>query len=368
MTRVIIQVAEVRNGVSVSGKAPTSAEVALRAGVSRSIVSVVLNGSTANSRVSKTTRAHVIAVAEELGYRANRNAQSLRSQRSGVVGFIPRLSRGSMVEDTVPFIMSIELARAAVRRGIHVIEASAETAASREGRELVQFLLDWQVDGVIVDNPPSDREIGHFIDAGLRVVQLFRPVDGTISPQITINPMEGMNEAINHLCSLGHERIAYIGSADAHPVDIARTEAFRHALSHCHLDDVPARLRLAPNYYTAEGYAEMRTLLALPFAERPTAVVIGGDPAAIGALRALYEARIRVPEHMSVISYDDSIAGYQVPPLTSVSQPFSDIANQALAMLAVDRMSLVLNGKEHLNLILPTRLTIRDSTAPPYAL
>lgn len=365
MTRVIRWGAETTERGDVSGKAPTSADVALRAGVSRSIVSVVLNGSTANSRVSEKTRKHVIAVAEELGYQANRNAQSLRSQRSGVVGFIPRLIRGSMVEDTVPFIMSLELSRAAVRRGIHVIEASAETAETRAGVELVQFLSKWQVDGVIVDNPQSDREVKRLIRAGLNIVQIFRPVEGNLSPQITVNPSEGINAAVAHLRSLGHERVAFIGSGTDHPVDVARTQAFLDALSIHGLPVAPERIRLAANYYTKEGHAEMRTLLALPEKQRPSAVVFGGDPTAIGALRALYEAKVRVPEQMSIVSYDDSLAEYQIPPLTSVSQPFGDIADHALAMLARVSRSSASSQHEVPNVILPTRLVVRDSTVPP---
>ena len=348
---------------------PTSADVARRSGVSRSVVSVVLNGSSTNTRVSEATRQVVIAVAEELGYRPNRTAQALRGRRSGVIGFIPRLTRGSTVDDTVPFIMSLELSRAAVRRGLHMIEASAETQASRESPDLVDFLLDWRVDGVIVDIPRSVPEVQRLIDAGIVVVQLFRTIEEVRTPRITVDPAPGMLAAVGELVRVGHRRVAYIGRVPGESLDEARTAAFRTALEAHGLDDDPVRLRLAPNYRTADGIEQIRALLRLPAGQRPTAVVVGGDPAAIGVLQELHAVRVRVPDEMSVISFDDAIAAYTVPPLTSVAQPFAEIADRALDLIAeANRRAPTTESEdatEPTNLILPTGLRIRDSVAPP---
>lgn len=346
---------------------PTSADVAKRSGVSRSVVSVVLNGSSTNTRVSEATRQHVIAVAQELKYRPNRTAQALRGRRSGVIGFIPRSDRESAVEDTVPFIMSVELSRAAVRCGLHVIEASAETEAFRQGPDLVNFLLDWHVDGVIVDVPRSEQEVRRLIDAGLTVVQIFRPIPGVETPRITVDPRPGMDAAVSHLRSLGHERITFVGRQGSELVDVARRDAFGEAMHRHGLTLGASSVRLSPNYRTADGIAQMRELLALPPEDRPSAVVFGGDPAAIGGLQVLHHARIRVPDELSVISFDDAVAAYTVPPLTSICQPFSEVANLALDLLTTKdpATDAGTRGAPPLDMVLPTGLTIRESTAPP---
>lgn len=355
-----------------AARRPTSADVAKLSGVSRSVVSVVLNGSITNTRVSEVTRQHVIAVAQELGYRPNRNAQALRSKRSGVIGFIPRTGRGSTVEDNVPFIMSVELNRAAVRRGLHVIEASAETEAFREGPELVDFLLDWRVDGVVVDVPRTSQDVRRLIDAGLPVVQVFRPVRGVPTPTITVDPVPGVDAAIAHLRSIGHERVTFVGREGVEPVDVTRVNAFRQSMGRYGLNLGAHSVRLSPNYHTIDGIEQMRSLVALPLGQQPTAVVFGGDPAAIGGLQVLHAVRMRVPDEMSVVSYDDSIAEYTVPPLTSISQPFSEIADRALGLLVPAEPGQAPEGDGDqggtpLDLVLPTGLKVRESTAPPPA-
>jgi DNA-binding LacI/PurR family transcriptional regulator len=94
---------------------------------------------------------------------------------------------------------------------------------------------------------------------------------------------------------------------------------------------------------------------------------VASDILALGALRALYQARIRVPDDMSVISYDDTFAAYLYPPLTSVSQPLAEVAERAVALLAeeIETAHRVNTVQKKVQIVLPTHLTMRESTAAP---
>ncbi|MDQ3673137.1 MAG: LacI family transcriptional regulator [Gemmatimonadota bacterium] len=342
----------------------TSQDVARHAGVSRALVSGVLNGTMSTMRVSPTTRQRVLLAATELGYSPNPVARALRQQRSNVIGYVPRSSRRTPYEHPVPFILGLHIARAAMRRQLHVVEASAETAAARKSDELVRFMRERRVDGVILDSPESAAEVQRFIDDGLPVIQLIRPRSDVDSPTVVVDADPGISEALRHLIELGHRDIAFIGHGGAHPVDRARLDCFT---SNLHARGLPVRtdwLRLVADYDIAAGNTAMSTLLALP-EEGPTALLATGDNLAVGVLQALYAADVRVPRDLSLISYDDIFAAHLAPPLTSVAQPLEEVAERALALLTAALEPTPDAGAMSAIVSLPTRLTVRDSTRSP---
>lgn len=343
---------------------PTSRDVALRAGVSRGTVSSVLNGARGNIRVSDPTRQRVLSAATELGYAPHAAAQALRRQRSRIIGFVPNLHRGVPFEDPVSCLLSTHLAEAALRRGYHLVEASAESAASRGSDELARFLLGWRVDGVVFDRPKTEGEVRRFVEHGLPVVQLMRPQFGVPTPTVTVDAVPGIRAAVAHLTGLGHRAIAFVGSGAQHPVDQARRDGFVAALAHHGLAVPDGYLQLGGRR-TADGHAATRALLALP--ARPTAILAAGDPLALGALRLLHEARVRVPDELSLVSYDDAFAAGLYPPLTSIAQPFAEIAERATALVVGGADDPHAPPADAGHVVLPTRLTVRHSTQPPDA-
>lgn len=346
--------------------APTGEDVARHAGVSRMTVSAVLNGARGNVRVSGETRERVLAAAAALGYSPHPAARALRRQQSQSIGFIPRSNRGTPDEQPVAYSLSVQVARAAIRLGYHVIEASAEPAASRTSDELVRFLLKWRVDGVIVDSPDSDGEVQRLVDHGLPVVQLMRPRFSVATATITVDAAEGIAAAVDHLVAQGHREIAFLGSRPDHAVDRSRLDAFIAALAAHRIDVAPSYVQLGDRAsIIGDGYTLTGALLRLPL--RPTAILASGDNLALGTLRALHEARVRVPDEMSLISYDDALAAHLYPPLTSVGQPFHEVAERATGLI-VDRLEPSAGpGAGPVHLTLPTKLTIRSSTGPPAA-
>ncbi|HEY8291649.1 MAG TPA: LacI family DNA-binding transcriptional regulator [Thermomicrobiales bacterium] len=347
-----------------NARSVTSKDVGRHAGVSQATVSAVLNGARSNIRVSEATRQRVIAAAAELGYTPHLAAQALRRQRSGVIGFVPRFFRQTPYERPIPYLLSVHIARAAMLRGYHVIEVNAESDRARTGDELITFLLGQRVDGVIFDAPGSVEEVRRFVDRGVPVVQLLRPQPVAEASTITVDAATGIDRAVDHLVGLGHRAIAFIGTSRTDPVDRSRLAAFRAALGRHAIPILDGFLQLEATRAVEAGYQATQALLAR--AERPTALLIMGDSLALGALRVLYERQVRVPDGMSIVSYDDAFAAFLYPPLTSVAQPVQEVAEQAIAVLAERLAAAEGTADTPAHLVMRTGLVVRASThAPP---
>jgi LacI family transcriptional regulator len=146
-------------------------------------------------------------------------------------------------------------------------------------------------------------------------------------------------------------------------VDRNRRETFLDELAQCGIA-VPSRhVCLVSDYGLAQGRQATASLLAAP--DPPTAIFMASDGLALGALRALYDARIRVPDEMSLVSYDDTIAAELYPPLSSISQPLAQVASSAVSLL-LERIENP-NEPPTPHLSLPTHFVTRSSTSPPGA-
>lgn len=345
------------------GTAPTSVDVAKRAGVSQATVSMVFSGRQERVRVSDVTRTRVLAVAAELGYSPHPLAQALRRQRSGIIGFVPRDHRTTPTMHPVPFLLGLHLARAAMHRGYHMLEVGAEDDPFVSQETLVSFLQSRRVDGVIFDGPETVRDVERVFACGVPVVQVIRPQLAVPTATITVDPAPGIDAAVAHLVALGHRAIAFVGRGGPYPVDKLRLDSFVTALARHALAPDRDALHLVARYTPEEAYAATRALLARPV--RPTAIFAAGDNLVLGVLRALHEARVRVPEAMSVVSYDDVLAADLYPPLASVAQPLADVGERAVALIAalLDPASPEEESPRHL--VLATRFIARASTQPP---
>lgn len=344
-------------------RAVTSSDVAKHAGVSQATVSAVISGSGRNMRVSEATRQHVLAIAAELNYTPHPAARALRRQRSDTIALIPAASPAPPSEKPISALLSFYLARAAMNRGYTLLETRADLSGKSD--DLIHFLLNHHVDGVIFERPFSQDDVQEVVKNKLPVVQLVRPKPVDATSTISVEFSKGIHAAIDHLVGLGHHRVAFIGLLGSHPVDRARLDAFLEAMAHHALTVPDAYLQLKDDYSLAEGQAGMQALLEL--ARRPTAVFIASDSLALGALRTLYEAHVRVPDDISLISFDDTLAPMLYPPLSSVEQPFEDIAEQAVSLIAKHLDDSPEEAFAPVHLTLPTRFNLRQSTKEPRA-
>jgi len=309
-------------------------------------------------RVSQETRERVLAVAAELNYSPNPMAQALRRQKSGIIGFIRRMGTS-----TTTTVVDEYVARTAMSHGWHVLEASIDRERAGDSEEVAQFMLSRRVDGVIFALPGSPEEVQRFADRGIPIVQILRPQTAVPTSTVIVDSAPGIEAAVEHLVGQGHQRIGFIGCLDAHPANSSRLTHFRRALLQHRITLPDEYVQLGRTYELAEGYLFAHTLLALP--ERPTAIFAAAEILALGAYQALHQARVRVPEEMSVIAYDDLFAQYACPPLTSVAQPFREVAGQAVTLILNTLDNTSNQALEPVQIVLPTRLVIRASTHPP---
>ncbi len=330
---------------------PGMHDVARAAGVSHQTVSRVLNGSTS---VRAETRARVLDVIDQLGYRPNRAARALVTRRSGTIGVV---TTRSVLFGPTSVLLSVEAA--AREKGYYVSLVSLARASEDEMRSAVLHFLDQSVEGLIVIGTSA-----RFVDAAwsasgrvptVVVSALDNPPPGLYVA--TVDHHAGALMAVNHLLGLGHRAIAHLrGPADS--LDgTARVRGWRDALSAAGVDEH----RLIDGDWSAEsGY---RAGLQLVREGLPSAVFAGNDEMALGMLRAFAEHGVGVPQDVSVVGFDDIAGAAQFsPPLTTVRQEFDALGHRCLAMLveAIDGTE-----PESPALVPPTLLVRSSAAAPP---
>lgn len=312
----------------------TRKDVAQLAGVSPAVVSYVINDG--SRPVAPGTRARVVAAIDALGYRPNRLAASLRSNKSHTVGVL-------VPDSSNPFFA--ELARAiedaAFDRGYTILLGNAKEIPSREVAYVCEF-LDRQVTGIAII--PSDGPAewaSHLVGREVPCVMVDRQIVeigalADLEPPIVRSAGEqGGYEAVRHLLEHGRRRLGFVAGPEGLPQAEERIEGARRAIRERSLDPDAVPIRRGP-FNVAAGYRETRDLLA----EHPEldAIFISSDIQALGVLRALTEAGRTVPEDVALVSYDGiQLSGYTSPPLTTVQQNFVELGREVLDALVGDR-------------------------------
>ncbi|MGW7519903.1 LacI family DNA-binding transcriptional regulator [Streptomyces sp. NPDC054796] len=320
----------------------TLADVAREAGVSKATASRALMRP---DMVATDTLERVRAAAERLGFQANRAARALTTGRTGMVGLIvPTLAN--------PFFAPLVLGaqRAAEETDSHLLVAVSEYSAERE--EALAARLSQQVDGLVMVAPVGE-------DAALREQARRRPlvlVDRRVGrlPAVVLDTASGTSELVGHLLELGHRTLGYVSGPPGSWADERRREAIARR--------------------TEEGGGRLRVLGPLPptfdagiavAGELPgevTAVIAYNSFLALGLLHGLTAAGVRVPGRVSLAAADGLTAlGATTPGVTALDVPVEEAG-----ALAVTRLLEVGAGvRRTVSTRLPTRLRVRESTAPP---
>ncbi|GAA3557547.1 LacI family DNA-binding transcriptional regulator [Microlunatus spumicola] len=291
-------------------------------GLSLSTISKYFNG----LPLRESNRLAVEAAATELGYRVNTLARNLRTQRSRTVGvLLPVLDNNFHLS----IIAGIEASLSG--SGVGVVVSASRDGNGRLGAA-VDALADRMVDGIIAVPAHQDAEaLTQVWGRGLPVVLIDRLVDGLDCDAVVLDNGDAARQAVRHLVDHGHRRVAAV----AGPPDIwslqGRNEGFFDALRQHGLEAGPATVRSGP--LTVEsGVASMRSLLAEP--ERPTAVVCMNYELTIGALIAVNESGLRIPEDISFVGFDSlELSQVMKPRLSMVVQPTHEIAVRAADLM-----------------------------------
>ncbi|QXD15144.1 LacI family transcriptional regulator [Rhodocaloribacter litoris] len=330
----------------------TIKDVAREAGVAVSTVSRMLNNS---GPVSPEARQRIEAAARRLGYVPNATARSLITSKTHTLGILLPDLFGEFYSEVLR-----GLDQTARQHAYHILVSSSHN--ERRDIEAALLAMNGRVDGLVVMAPAVDRRaLRDNLPARLPVVLLNCHVDASGFDTIRLDNEGGARALVEHLIAHGHRHIAMItggaGNIDAEE----RLGGYRAALEAAGLPVDPG-LIVEGDFTQAAGYRAMQALLART--PRPTALFAANDAMAIGAMGALREAGLRVPEDVAVGGFDDiPMAPYLNPPLTSVHVPISELGALAMQRL-IDRIENE-HPPEPREEVIPTRLVVRASSGGP---
>ncbi|MGN9812857.1 LacI family DNA-binding transcriptional regulator [Micromonospora sp. BQ11] len=324
-------------------------DVARLAGVSHMTVSRVINEPW---RVRAATRERVQAAIETLGYRPNSAARSLVTRKSHTIGVV---ALNTTLFGPASTLHGLE--EAAREAGYFVSVASAQRLTTEDLRASVHRLVDQSVDGIVVIAPlRSAAQVVGALDPSVPAVSV-EGVELGVVPCVAVDQHLGARLVVEHLLSLGHRTVHHISGPRDWTEAEARAEGWRSTLRAARRR-VPAAV--VGDWSARSGYEAARLL-----ADKPdlTALFVANDHMALGALRALQERGLRVPEDVSVVGFDDvPECAYYLPPLTTVRQDFAEIGRQSIRVLVQQMTGETSVPTSHL---LAPSLVVRASTAPP---
>jgi DNA-binding LacI/PurR family transcriptional regulator len=300
----------------------TLQDIATAVGVTQTTVANALNG---KGHVSEATRKHILQCAEELGYRPNMLARSLAQGKTDTLGFIlPTIAN--------PFYPEIAEAieRTAGQHGYQMLLCNTYYDF-QQGRQHLERLVSRWVDGIIVMGSSMDiTDIVAQFQRGLPTVLCdWQENESPVGiPQVSVDFRRAGALAAEHLLALGHRHIAIIVSE---PQQTLRLEGFRAVLQAAGLPLANEMIR--QGHSTLEsGYAAAKEFLAAP--THPTAIFATTDWMALGAMEAILDAGLRVPQDISIVGLDDIVVSAHIrPPLTTVAVPKFQLAKEATELL-----------------------------------
>ena len=327
-------------------------EVAARAKVSLGTVSNVLNRP---HLVRAQTRARVEAAMSDLGFVRNESARQLRAGRSRVVAYL-FLDAGN------PFFTDVARGSEEHSRehGLALVMCTSDGRPERE-EEYLALLLEQRVHGVLITTlDEHGTRLGSLRDLGVPVVLVDRRAsagDGWCS--VGVDDVHGGEVAAMHLLEQGHRRLAFVGGPARLPQVEDRLAGAQRALA---LAADASLLELeCPALTVPAGRQAARRLLELPAARRPTGVFCANDLVALGALQEFAQRRVRVPQDVAVVGYDDiDFAAAAAVPLTSVRQPRHLIGRTAVELLLREAGGPA--GHIHEQVQFVPELVVRDSS------
>ncbi len=335
---------------------PTMHDVARKAGVSQSTVSRVLNPDNTSASISQETVDRVLQAAAELGYRIDPLARAMKGKSTGVIGIIVR-----RFDSFLPHVISA-LSDNLRQAGYTTIEGEAGNNPDETLR--LHTLFETQFcDGLVLAADPKglNEEQARKIFSNKHVVMTAWGVPMPGIPLVNTDNRAGARQAMTHLFSLGHERIALldVGWSGDHWL---RRQVYEEMMTAAGLPY--GDYLIVSDEGMQAGFNATQKLLSLK--HPPTAIFASEDLLAFGALKAAHMHGLAVPEQLSIVGFDDlPFAEFSEPALTTVRQPVQEIA-EIISRLLVDLISekTTVNPSNEIILVEP-ELIIRETTAPP---
>lgn len=303
----------------------TLSSIAERTGYSITTVSRVLSGQAAKNRISDKARAEIMKEAQRCNYSPNIIARNLRTNKTNTIGLIlPSVANPYFAE-----LSSVVISEAHRNGYTTIVTDSMENEDNQKAN--IAMLLSRRVDGIIAapcgDNPELLEEINK---TNIPVVLVDRPFKDSHLPHVTTNNYSGGFEATNALIRNGHRRIACIQGAKSSVPNMKRVAGYMDALKRVGLQG--NAIVVGNEFSLQNGYLETKLLLnSNPL---PTAIFTLSNTIGLGAIKAIREAGLRIPEDISLIAFDNNIyMDYLVPAITRINQPVEEMAKLAVKLL-----------------------------------
>jgi len=338
---------------SKSKSAPTMNEVAKEAKVSVATVSRVVNGT---GGVKKVLEQRVIRAMKKLNYHPSSLARSFKQQRSNLIGIVIPL-----LEHPAYSRMASAIERRLFDNDYRALICNSEEDEERENA-YIEMLMRQRVEGIIINSSArGTQSLAELHENNIPIVLFDRMLQDVECNQVFCDNSLGGYTGIKYLYELGHRRIGVVGAPTYPEPMIRRIRGTREAIAEFGLDDDPELLVTMDTQLFDMGYDAAQHLLRLPVP--PTAIFALTDVTAVGVMHAAAEMGLKIPYDLSVMGYDDlPIAAYTIPPLTTIAQPFIEMAYTAVDMLfhQIENPDLAPERA-----VLPTRLVVRQTTSPP---
>ncbi len=311
--------------------AVTIQDVAARSGVSAMTVSRVLNGS---NRVAPETRQRIEQAIEELGYVPNALAKGLLQGRTRTLGLIV----GDMIN---PFWVAVASgAEEVAYRNGYVIMFGDSGHSNEKESELIHTMVSNRTDGLLINafDDESRKALSNLVRRNYPFVLIGNELRGIRTDVVTSDTVYGARVLTRHLLDLGHRRIALLNGPKNNPQSREREQGYKEMLREYGIELRP-ELIVEGRYMRGGGYEPTEQLLNLPADRRPTAIIACNNFLALSAIETVRNARLRIPEDIALVSFDDfEVASVIYPFLTVMAQPARTYGVQA-AQLLIDRLN-----------------------------
>jgi LacI family transcriptional regulator len=330
----------------------TLEDIAEQTGVSRSTVSRVINN---QSNVSEKVRIRVLNVIQNTNYHPNAAARTLASQRSWTIGLILPLSVSFFFTD--PYYPNLTKGIAqACNQNNYTLAFFLVSNKEDEEKMYPRIARKGFLDGVLVQSGHHGDQgiIGTMIDMNIPTVVIGRPFRSDNVSYVDIDNINSSFNAVSHLVRLGHKKIGIITGPLESTVGIDRLEGYRKALTERNLS-YNENLVVVGDFTEPGGYYAMQKLLLY----KPDAIFAASDAMAMGAMRAINDAKLRIPDDIALIGFDDlPMSSYSNIQLTTVRQPVVESGIRTVETL----IDIIEHGSKHpQHIILDTKLIIRNS-------
>lgn len=332
-------------------------DIAQRLGVSKTLVSLVLNGKAKEHRISEEVCKKVIDLAKELNYRPNQIAKGLRTGKTNTIGLI-------IADIANPFFGKLgrEIEREAALHGYRVIFCSSDERAEN-AKTQIEMLQQGQVDGFIISPPAgSQPQIQSLEKSKTPYVLVDRFFPEIESNYVVIDNFQAAYDATIHLINKGFRRIACVTISARLINMIDRVEGFKKALSDSGIELKENMLKILPFSHEQDDVFRAVKNLLLDENEAPDAIFFTTSKVGIMGLECIHSIGLKIPENVAVVSFDDPDA-YRIsyPPISAVAQPLKELGKESVKVL-LELINKKESRPERKKIVLKTNFISRKSS------